>query len=364
MEPVSTSASADADGQRVGRRAFGTTLRHVARVAGVHPSTASRALDPGKMWLVKPETRARVQAAARELGYRADIVARNLRRGQTTTVGVAVADLGEPSFAPVLRGIADALERHGFAALISETRDDHERLRVSIENLLSRRVDGMIVTAARAGDGPVLDQVVEEGVPVVLAVRSLLGSQLPSVTSNDIDGGHLAAIHLAALGHELVAELAGPHDVRPFADRSAGFARTAAAAGIVIAEPVERAIHPTPPEGRRLMELLLTRDGPRPTALFAHNDSMAIGALAALRAAGLGCPDDISILGYNDAPLVDHIYPPLSTIRFPSDKIGRFAADIAMALIEDPRSVVGSTTFPPELVVRESTAPRSRRRER
>jgi LacI family transcriptional regulator len=309
------------------------------------------------MWLVRPETRAKVQAVARELGYRADVVARSLSRGQTTTVGVIVADLGISFLAPVLRGITDALERRGFMALISETQDDHERLRASIENLLSRRADGIIVTAARLGDGPVLEEVAKGGSSVVLAVRKLPGTELPSVTSDDAAGGHLAARHLAELGHERVGELHGPADVQPFLDRSAGFARGAAELGLELVDLPESAIHPTPSEGHRLMSLLLARDGPYPTAVFAHNDSMAIGALVALREAGLSCPRDVSVLGYNDAPLVDHLDPPLSTVRFPGDKIGRFAAEVTIALIEEPNSVVASMTFPPQLVLRASTAP-------
>src|SRR5439155_718441 len=135
------------------------------------------------MWLVRPDTRAKVQSVARELGYRADVVARSLRRGQTTTVGVVVADLGNTFVAPALHGITEALERHGFMALISETQDDHERLRASVENLLSRRVDGMIVMAARLGDASVIETIVGEEQPIVLAVRTLPGSPLPSRTT-------------------------------------------------------------------------------------------------------------------------------------------------------------------------------------
>ena len=115
------------------RPGSGARLKDVAREAGVHPGTVSRALDPRKMQLVRPETRAQVQAVARKLGYRADEVARSLRRGQTTTVGVPVADLGNPIIAPVLRGMSTTLELHGFTMLISETQDDHERLRTSLE---------------------------------------------------------------------------------------------------------------------------------------------------------------------------------------------------------------------------------------
>jgi LacI family transcriptional regulator len=346
-------------GSRLSSRRPGVaaTLKDVAKAAGVHPATVSRALDPGKMWLVRPETQAKVQNAARDLGYRADVVARSLRRGQTTTVGVVVPDLGNLFLPPVLRGIANALERRGFMAVISETQDDNERLRVALENLLSRRVDAIILTGARFGDAQLLEGIAREGRPVVLAIRALPGTSLPAVTTDDFSGGYIAARHLAELGHRRVTQLPGPADVQPFRDRTMGFAQAAAEAGVEVADFDERALHPTVSEGRRLMKNLLETTPSIPTAVFAHSDTMAIGALDALRAHGLRCPADVSILGYNDAPLVDHFDPPLSTIRWPSTEIGRFAAELAIALIEEPNSAVASMTFPPELVPRASTAP-------
>jgi LacI family transcriptional regulator, galactose operon repressor len=335
------------------------TLRDVARASGVHPATVSRALDPGKMWLVKPDTRAKIQAAARELGYRADVVARSLRRGQTTTVGIVVPDLGNLFIPPVLRGIANTLEHHGFVGVISETQDDDERLRISVENLLSRRVDAVILTGARAGHGPLLEELAAAGRPIVLAIRALPGTQLPAVTTDDFSGGYIACRHLAELGHRLVAQLPGPADIQPFLDRTAGFAQAAREAGIELVPFDELAVEPTVTEGRRLMSLLLEDADRRPTAVFAHSDSMAIGALDGLRAAGLRCPRDMSILGYNDAPLVDHFDPPLSTIRWPSAEIGRRAGELAIELIEEPQRPVASTKYPPELIPRASTAPPS-----
>ena len=202
-----------------------------------------------------------------------------------------------------------------------------------------------------------IQEVARATVPVVLAVRPLVDSDLPVASSDDIAGGVLAATHLAELGHRVVAELAGPDDVRPFIDRSIGFKRGAEKSGLICVDVGERASHPTPGEGRRLMERLLKHAAERPSAVFAHNDSMAIGALAAMEAAGLRCPANISILGYNDAPLVDHILPPLSTIRYPGEQIGRAAAEIAVGLIDGASDVALTRLFPPALVARESTAP-------
>jgi LacI family transcriptional regulator len=309
------------------------------------------------MSLVREDTRERVRASAERLGYRADVVARSLRKRQTQTVGVVVTDLGNPVFAPVLRGIETRLEREGFITLITETQDDDARFRRAIERLLDWRVDALIISAARRDNASIVKAAADAGLPIVLAVRSLVGSGLPTVATDDVMGGYLAARHLADLGHHVVGEIAGPQEVQPFINRSIGFARGAEEARIDVVRLDVQAHDPNPEAGARLTDLILGRDGETPTAIFAHNDSMAIGALAALRARGINCPQDISVLGYNDAPLDEHLHPPLSTIGFPGDRIGESAAGIALSLIKDPNSVIGSVNFPPTVVQRESTAP-------
>ena len=339
----------------------GPTLKDVARSAGVHASTASRALDPGKASLVQDETREHVRRVAEQLGYRVDVVARSLRRQQTTAVGVVMTDLGNPVFAPILRGISTALEMAGYIALITDTQDDDERLRVAIEKLLIRRVDALIIGAARLGDVKAIDAARLEGMPIVLAVRPLIGSGIPTVAADDVMGGYLAARHLSDVGHRFVAEIAGPADVQPFIDRSVGFARGASEAGLVVQRLADHAADPNPDEGARLTELLLGLGTDLPTAIFAHNDSMAVGAIARLRAHGFRCPRDVSVLGYNDAPFVEYVDPPLSTIGFPGFQIGAAAAGVALSLIGDSSAVVGSQSFPPTVVQRGSTAPPSSR---
>ena len=308
---------------------------------------------------MRPETRACVQAAARELAYQPDVIARSLRRGRTTTVGVIVADLGNFFLPPILRGIAEVLEQKGFMPVITETLDDHDRLRAAVGNLLSRKVDALIVSGALLADARLLQQVSDSGIPVVLAVRPLRSTTLISVTTDDVAGGMLAARHLADFGHERVVEFAGPGDAQPFLDRSVGFSEVAEEVELDVVPAPDTATHPVVSEGQRLMELLLGESGEPPTAVFAHNDAMAIGAIDALRARKLRCPEDVSVLGYNDSPLVDHFNPPLSTIRLPSAEIGRFAAEVAIDLIEDPDKAVVSMTFPPTLISRGSVMRRS-----
>jgi LacI family transcriptional regulator len=330
------------------------TLKDVAARAGVHPSTASRALDPEKGSLVRDETAVRVRAAAEELGYQGDAVASGLRRGRTNTLGIVVADLGNPFIAPVVRGIENHLEGRGLMALIAETRDDHGRMNRVLNNLASRRVDAVIVTGARSGDERALRKA-QQQIPIVLAVRHLPGSGIPAITHDDERGGRLAAEHLLQLGHRRIAQLCGPRDISSFRERAAGFRSCLRDHGIEVIEVDDTAEHPILAEGRRLMELLLARLPELPTAIFAHNDLMAFGALEALAHQGRSCPEDVAVVGYNDTPMTAFTDPPITTVRLPGYELGRMAADTAVMLIEDHQQPRTSLSLPPVLVPRHST---------
>jgi LacI family transcriptional regulator len=339
-------------GNRAVRRAV--TLRDVAAAARVHVATASRALDAETAHPVSRETRARVQQVAEELGYRHHMMARGLRRGFSSTVGVVVADLGNAYTAPVLRGLERTLDRVDYMALVTESRDDSQALERAVGHLLARQVDGLVLLAVRSDD---LGRVVAwtARVPVVLAVRSLPGSGVPAVTHDDLGGARLAAGHVAQLGHRRVVQLPGPLDMQPFKDRHDSFAETGAALGLEVwAAPP--AIRPDFDEGRRLMAQALT-DPRQATAVFAHNDAMAMGAVRALRDAGMNCPGDRSVVGYNDVPMADCFDPPLTTVRLDGYEVGRRAGDAVLAAIRGLPVPQGDPPIPAELVVRSSTAP-------
>ena len=334
------------------------TLQDVARAVGVHYSTVSRALDPNKVWRVNAATRKRVEAAARRMGYQRDMVASGLKRGRTHTVAVVVPDLGNPFIAPILRGIANRLESAGLMSLISETQDDSERLERVLDHLVSRRVDAIILTAARLGDGPALRRMSRQGIPVVLAVRKVPGTRLPACTNDELLGGTLAAQHLLALGHRRLAQLRGPSDFYSTMERAQGFSKTVRSAGAIEVMVPSTARMPTPEEGVRLMRWLVDRARPLPTGVFAHHDLMALGALAAIREQGLECPKNVSLIGFHDLPQVDRVTPPLTTIRQPGEELGRIAAEMALAILNSAGAPPPSRSLAPTLVVRESTAPR------
>lgn len=349
---------ATGEGARSARRARAiVTLEDVAREAGVHYSTVSRALDPAKVWRVNVSTRQHVQAVAKKMGYQPDMVAIGLKRGHTNTVAVVVGDLGNPNIAPVLRGIANRLESAGMMSLISETQDNSARLDRILNHLLSRRVDAIIMTAARKRDAPRLRQIRRDGIPLVLAVQNVPGIRLPASTNDDFLGGVLAAQHLLSLGHRQLAQLRGPADINACLERARGFSQTVATAGAV--EVVVRGPAPigSPEEGALLMRKLLDNKGQRPTGIFAHHDLMAFGALTAIEEHGLICPRDISIVGYNNLPHVERIVPPLTSISLPREELGRIAAELLVQLLDSPDNPLAARKIAPTLVVRRSTGP-------
>src|SRR3989442_8940611 len=310
------------------------TLEDVARAAGVHDSPVPGAPDPTAVRRVGVDTRKHIQAVAKKMGYQPDMVATGLKRGRTQTVAAIVADLGNPSIAPVLRGIATRLEPAGFMSLFAETQDDSSRLEWILNHLRSRRVAAIILAAGRVGDVRILRRINGHGIPVVLALQAVPGIRLPSCTNDDLLGGTLAAQHLLALGHRRLAQLRGPADVQSLSERDEGFSKAIAAAGAT--EVVIRSTAPlgTAEDGRRLMRLLLDGKRARPTGIFAHHDLMALGALTVAEERGLNCPRDLSIIGYHDLPSLERLVPALTTIRQPLEEAGRAASDMVLHMLQ------------------------------
>ena len=331
------------------------TLKDVADRAGVTVSTASRALSVDKNTLVKRSTRLRVIEAAEALRYRGNLQASALRRGRTGTIGVIVADLSNPFVGPVLRGIANGLSSRDLLPIMTESRDSSQDLATICNKLLAQRVDGLIVASGRYRDRSLLRRVAAE-LPTVLAVRELPGSGIRAVAHDDVSGGRLAAEHLLGLGHTRLAQLTGPQDIWSFEGRGQGF-RNAVSAGGATCIDIDASVQlPTVEAGQRLAASLLDLPDDLPTAVFAHNDSIAIGAIAMLRARGFDCPRDVSVVGYNDVPLADQIQPPLTTIRLPGYELGRLAAELVLSGIEGTEPTTDKVMLAPVLVVRESTA--------
>ena len=332
------------------------TLRDVARLAGVHPGTASRALNEETRSLVKEETLRRVLQAAEELSYRPNPIARSLRTSRSFTAGVVIPDITNPLFPPIVRGIEDTLNGAGYTALVANTDNDPARERGAVEALRARQVDGFIAASARHQDRA-LDELVESGVPVALVNRRFLDGRLPAATVDDRRGVHIAVEHLISLGHARIAHLGAPQTLSTGSERYAGFVEAMRAHGlepdpglIVFGDALRE--H----EGARLCRELLAR-GAEFTALVAANDLMALGSYDAIAEHGLTCPRDVSVVGFNDMPFAARFSPPLTTVHVPQYEMGVAAAELLLERIGDPASPARETLLAPSLVVRGSTGP-------
>lgn len=331
-------------------------LRDVARLAGVHPATASRALNQATRKLVHAETVRRIEEAARALDYRPDHLARSLKTRRSATIGVVLPDLTNPLFPPIVRGIEDRLVTSGFVPLIGNTDNDEERERLVLERLEARQVDGLIVATARRRS-PLLVEIARSGLPVVLVNRVVDGHRLPSVSVDDSAGIRTAVAHLAELGHRRIGHVAGPQDLSTGSGRYRGFRSGIDAAGLDDAsELVVFAESFSESAGFEGACELLGR-GRSITAIVAANDMLALGCLRAFTHLGLDCPRDVSLVGFNDMPFVDLVDPPLTTVGLPHYAVGTYAAELVLERIEDDSGPVKVLFLPPVLVVRASTAP-------
>jgi LacI family transcriptional regulator len=331
------------------------TLRDVAAAAGVHPATASRALNPETRLLVSEETARRVIAAAAAMGYRPNPVARSLRTRRSHSVGVLIPDLNNPIFPPIVRGLEDKLAAAGYVALLGNTDADASRERRLFEQMRARHVDGFVLATATLHDRLLAEAAAAE-LPVVLMNRLAPDYSFPSVSVDNEQGSRMAVTHLARLGHTRIAHIAGPQEASTSVGRLRGFRDGMASHGLKVDEDlIAYAARYTVEEGTRCGRELLAAHGDV-TAVAAANDMLAVGCYAALDEAGLQCPDDISVIGFNDMPFVDRLRPPLTSVRFPHYQLGTEAAQLLLERINGGGGPVKILYLAPELIVRGSTA--------
>jgi LacI family transcriptional regulator len=336
-----------------------TTLRDVAEAAGVHPSTASRALNESTRPMVKAGTVRRVLKAAERLGYRPNSLARGLKTSRTFSIGMLIPDLTNPLFPPIVRGIEDGLAPSGYTVVLANTDDHDDKERSVLEVMLNRRVDGLILATAHR-DYPLVSQLSASGIPVVLVNRTVDESPVSAVVGDDHVGIGLAVRHLADLGHRRIAHVAGPQGVSTGLARRQSFISWVQSRGlemdpdlIVFADWFQEE-----PGARAFEELVCRRQDF--TAVIAANDLIALGCYDVLKERGLRIPRDFSVVGYNDIPLSDKFNPPLTTIRIAPYELGLKAAELLLAAIISPDATPVSVRVAPTLVVRDSTGPPER----
>ena len=332
------------------------TLRDVAEAAGVHAATASRALNPETRRLVSADTARRVLRAAEALGFSPNPIARGLKTSKSGTVGLVLPDITNPLFPPIVRGIEDVLSGAGFSALIVNTDNDAERERAQISSLRSRQVEGLIVATALL-EHPLLAQLHAQGVPLVTVNRRTTALDVPGVTPDDTSGIDMAVRHLAGLGHRRILHLAGPQTTSTGVVRSRAFHGAVRDHGLDDDPALIASCDLwTESEGARVLREVLDA-GTEFTAVVAGNDLIALGCYDVFRERDISCPGDVSVVGFNDMPLLDKLQPPLTTIAIPHHQIGVEAARMLLESISEPDRSARSVLLPVSLVVRGSTAP-------
>lgn len=330
------------------RRPRRPSLKDIAAEAGVSFQTVSKVLR-GR-GTVTPATRARIHAAADALGYVPDEVARSLVTQRTSTLGVVVGDLGDHVLARFVAGAEREARRQGHAVVIVNLEPDTTGHR-SVSALLRRRVDGIVLAAPQLEEDERLAELVRT-VPSA-AIHSVAGGDLPLVGSSQTSIGRTATAHLLDLGHRAVATITGPHARRAARSRLRGWSGALATVGL---EPDDDLVVEgdwSPSSGYAALRRLLDRRV-EVTAVFAHSDLMAAGALHALADAGRAVPDDVAVIGCDDIPIAAHTIPPLSTVHVPFAETGAAAVRSLLARIDGTGDGASPELLPTTLVCRRS----------
>lgn len=327
------------------------TIREVAESAGVSYATVSHVINNTR--LVSPETRERVLAAMDALNYRPNALARSLRQGKTNTLGLVLPDSANPFFAEIGRSIEDEAFKKGYSVFLCNTELDTQRELFYVDVLSKKQVDGIIFVAA--GDqADSLEFLVGRNMPVVMVDRSVPNVEVDAVFTDNQLGGYLAARHLLELGHKRIACISGPSSITPSAERMIGYRKALEEAGLPYDETLILRGDYHAQSGMEVTHAILKMN-PRPTAIFALNDLMALGALQAAAEANCAVPEDLAVVGYDDLEIARFTNPPLTTIAQPKKEIGVKAIDLLVDRISRKDRSPSRLVLPPELIVRRST---------
>ncbi len=326
------------------------TLHELAKAAGVSVSTVSRALT-NSGHPVNEETRKRILALANELGYRPNMMARSLKTDRTFTIGIIVDNIVSPFSPIIIRGIQDHLKNYNYFSVIINSDFDPEAETEAVHQLISRSIDGVIfVESWLRGANPTLDL---ENKPYVFVHRLFNSSYANAVLVDEHYGVRLAIEHLFKLGHRRIAFINGPQEWEASRDRLEGFKIIMNELGIPYQpELVEEGtweVQSGYPAAKKFLAL-----AERPTAIFAANDLMALGAIYAIQEAGLNVPDDIALVGYDNREIASISHPTITTVTLPCYEMGQNSARLLLSLLNDRTLTEEPIRVQGKLIVRES----------
>jgi LacI family transcriptional regulator len=329
------------------------TIRDVAKQAGVSPITVSRVIN--KPEKVSEETRARVEQAITTLGYVPNRLARSLRLKRTHTLALVVTDITNPFWTTVVRGVEDTAQDAGLNVILCNTDESEDKQAQYLDVLLQKQVDGILLVPARTS-GDLGAWIERHRTPIVLLDRRLQGACADVVRCDSEGGAYRLIWHLLDLGHQRIAALSGPEDVSTSADRVLGYRRALADAGLEVRAGWVQYGSFGQASGYEMTERVIALSPP-PTALFAANNFIAIGALRALKDAGLRVPEDVSVVAFDDLTSDLVIEPFLTVADQPAYEMGqRAAALLLQRLSEASDDGYQEIVLPTRLTIRSSSA--------
>jgi LacI family transcriptional regulator len=331
------------------------TIKDVAHKVGVNPSTVSRVLNGDSNLSIREETRNRILEAIQEMGYRPDPIARSLRMKTSDAIGMLIPDITNPFFPEIIKGAETAASEKGLSLILCNTDENSAKEKDLVRFLIDRRVDGILLFSSRLED-ETLVEVEKSGIPFVLVNRGSRSNSGPHVVVDNSQGAQLAVQHLIRLGHRRIAHISGFLYTETGLERFEGYRKSLNAAGLPFVSEYMVEAGFAEQKGYTAMQKLLSVSKP-PTAVFAANDLMAMGAMTAVIEKGLRIPEDLSIVGFDDIWVARRITPSLTTIRIPLNEMGYLAVQMIADKIKKNTLINERVILPPELVIRSSTSP-------
>jgi DNA-binding LacI/PurR family transcriptional regulator len=339
------------------------TLSDIAANVGVAPMTVSRVVNGNGY--VSEETREKVLQAVKDLNYRRNGLARNLKRQRTETIGLVLGDISNPYSTELAHAIRETLFTRGFSLFICISEHSAKEDIIAFESLTNHSVDGLIVaTRSNAAGDEYLRGVIDSNMPVVVIGRDFYHENADSIAADNLRGGFEATQHLIDLGHDRIGFIGAGLTGKSSLKRLQGYLKALEEHNIEVDERLvtgrKEAVSEVPgysteKMGYEGMKRLLSLPN-RPTAIFARNDFTAIGAMSAIKESGLQIPQDIAIVGFDDIPSAIHTSPPLTTVRQPMRLQGQIAAEMLLQRINsEDESVRQEQVLNCELIIREST---------
>ncbi|EGR2425185.1 TPA: substrate-binding domain-containing protein [Vibrio cholerae] len=327
------------------------TMKDIARLAGVSTSTVSHVINKSRF--VSDEIAERVNNAAQQLNYAPSALARSLKMNRTKTIGMLVTTSTNPFFGEVVKGVERSCYHQGYNLILCNTEGDNQRMKASINTLLQKRVDGLLLMCSTL-EGERLDVFDRyPDIPIVVMDWGPILFASDKIQDNSLQGGYMAAKHLIECGHKEIGCITGPLIRHQAQMRYEGYKRALAEAGIAINPDwiVESDFECE--GGYQAFEKLYQR-GKLPSALFVSNDMMAMGVIQAASQRGLRVPDDLSLIGYDDVHIAKFMTPALTTIHQPKYRLGKAAVDTLLYRLENPDTTAQVVQLEPTLVVRSS----------